>query len=114
MNTLRMILLMGLLFLNPVNKVFSQTIINDSCVVLGPTEIRVLTKMTEDLKYTKQELQICDSIQIKKDRIINSQKLMITEKDKIIKREKRKSKGIKAIIGGVSFVVGLIIGGLSF
>lgn len=105
---------MGLLFLNPTNKIFSQTVINDSCVILTPTEVRILTKMTEDLKYTKQELQVCDSIQIKKDRIIDAQKLMISEKDKMIKRENGRSKKLKAIIGGISFVVGLIIGGLSF
>ena len=50
MNTLRMILLMGLLFLNPISKGFSQTVMSDSCIVLTPSEIRVLTKMTEDLK----------------------------------------------------------------
>lgn len=98
---------MGLLFLNPISKIFSQTVIGDSCIVLTPSEIRVLTKMTEDLKYTKQELQICDSIQVRKDKIIDTQKLMI-------KTEKKKSKKHKAIIGGISFIIGLIIGGLSF
>lgn len=98
---------MGLLFLNPISKIFSQTVIGDSCIVLTPSEIRVLTKMTEDLKYTKQELQICDSIQVRKDKIIDTQKFMI-------KTEKKKSKKHKAIIGGISFIIGLIIGGLSF
>ena len=107
---------MGLLFLNPISKIFSQTVIGDSCIVtsISPFEIRVLTKMTEDLKYTKQELQICDSIQVRKDKIIDTQKLMITEKDNMIKTEKKKSKKHKAIIGGISFIIGLIIGGLSF
>ena len=105
---------MGLLFLNPISKGFSQTIMNDSCIVLTPSEIRVLTKMTEDLRYTKQELQICDSIQVRKDKIIDTQKLMITEKDNMIKTEKKKSKKHKAIIGGIGFIIGLIIGGLSF
>lgn len=109
---LKMILLSGLMFLSPGCNAFSQTVKSDTCIVLGPSEIRVLTKMTEDLRYTKKELQICDSLGIHKDKIIDSQKSIITEKDKMITTEKKKAKKIGLISGGLSFIIGLIIGGL--
>jgi hypothetical protein len=109
MNMLKTILL-GLLLLCPRYNAFSQTVVNDSCVVLTPTEVKILTKMTEDLRYTKQELQICDSIIVKKDTIISAQKSIITEKDKIITTEKKKAKKIGLISGGLGIVVGLIFG----
>lgn len=100
------------MFLSPGCSAFSQTVGADSCIVLGPGEIRTLTKMTEDLKYTKKELQICDSLGIHKDKIIDSQKSIITEKDKMITTEKKKAKKIGLISGGLSFIIGLILGGL--
>lgn len=107
-------ILLGLMFLSPGYNAFSQTVVPDSCIVLGPSEIRVLTKMTEDLKYTKKELQICDSLGIHKDKIIDTQKSIITEKDKMIATGKKKAKKIGLISGGLGFVIGLIIGGLAF
>lgn len=103
----------ALLFLSPLNS-FAQTVLGDSCIVLTPTEARVLTQMTEDLKYTKQELQVCDSIGEKKDVIIEAQKAIITEKDAEIKKEKKKSVKAWIISGLASLIVGLIIGGLAF
>ena len=100
------------MFLSPGCSAFSQTVGADSCIVLGPGEIRTLTKMTEDLKYTKKELQICDSLGIHKDKIIDTQKSIITEKDKMITTEKKKAKKIGLISGGLSFIIGLILGGL--
>lgn len=105
-------ILLGLMFLSPGCNAFSQTVVPDSCIVLGPSEIRVLTKMTEDLKYTKKELQICDSLGIHKDKIIDTQKSIITEKDKMITTGKKKAKKIGLISGGLSFLIGLILGGL--
>lgn len=113
MNTvLKMILLSGLIFLSPVCSAFSQTVGRDSCIILGPSEIRVLTKMTEDLRYTKKELQICDSLGVHKDKIIDTQKSVIIEKDKMIETGKKKAKKIGLISGGLSFIIGLILGGL--
>lgn len=100
------------MFLSPVCNAFSQTVGRDSCIILGPSEVRVLTKMTEDLKYTKKELQIYDSLGVHKDKIIDSQKSIIIEKDKMITTEKKKVKKIGLISGGLSFIIGLIIGGL--
>lgn len=112
MNTTLKKILLGLMFLSPMCNAFSQTVGADSCIVLGPGEIRTLTKMTEDLKYTKKELQICDSLSSHKDKIIDTQKSIITEKDKMITTEKKKAKKIGLISGGLSFIIGLILGGL--
>lgn len=112
MNTTLKKILLGLMFLSPGYNAFSQTVGADSCIVLGPGEIRTLTKMTEDLKYTKKELQICDSLSSHKDKIIDTQKSIITEKDKMITTGKKKAKKIGLISGGLSFIIGLILGGL--
>lgn len=113
MNILGKILLGGLLLWSPGVNAFSQTVVGDSCIVLTPSEARTITKMTEDLKYTKKELQLCDSIGERKSKIIDAQKSIIVQKDKIIATEKKKAKKTGLFAGGLSFILGLIIGGLA-
>lgn len=99
--------ILGLLFLCPGINAFSQTVVGDSCIVLTPSEARVLVKMTEDLKYTKKELEICDSVSVVKDQMIDLQKDI---NKRITTTSKKKAKKIGLISGGLGFVLGLILG----
>ena len=107
-----------LLGMAPVFVAHSQTVVNDSTIILTIEEARTLAKMTEDLKCTKSELEICDSIQVHKDNIIALKDSMLLKKDEIIKdyktTAKKRAKKIGLWSGGISLVIGLIIGGLAF
>lgn len=91
----------------------SQTVVNDSTITLTIEEAKVLTKMTEDLKYTKRELEICDSIQSYQSQIIINQKSLIENQEKYYKSTvKKERKKFGMIFSGLGLVLGMLFGGL--
>ena len=101
--------IISLLFLALPLFAHPQSVVGDS-IVLSVEEARTLLKMTEDLKYTKQELRMCDSVITHKDSIISIQDKMMKVKDTTAKRRARK---IGLLSGGIGTIIGLIIGGLA-
>ena len=91
----------------PGTVALSQTVVGDSVIVLTLEEAKTLAKITEDLKYTREELRLGDSISSKKDTIIN---LKNREINIIQATEKEKAKKIGVISGGIGLVFGIIIG----
>lgn len=82
---------------------------NDS-IYISIDDLRTITKMTEDLRYTKMELEVADSI-------ITHQRNIIEKKDEIIdiktielQENIKKSQKEKRNIGIMSGVTGLVLG----
>ena len=88
--------------------------VNDSLVILTVEDIRVITKMTEDLKYTKAELEAADSIIDRQRKIIELKDEVLTVKEQILTSErqrlKRRTRKFSIISGGLGLVVGVICG----
>lgn len=103
-----------LLLFSGYNIALCQTVVGDSCIVLNEKEARAVVKMTEDLKLTKQELSVCDSIQKHKDNIICIQDSIIGQKDIIIQDYKttgnKKAKKAGFISGGLGIIFGILLG----
>ena len=110
-----------LLILTGYCNALCQTVVGDSCIILNKEEAKVVVKMTEDLKLTKQELSVCDSIQKHKDNIICLQDSIINQKDNIINRKdlliheykttaKKKAKKAGFISGGIGIILGILLG----
>lgn len=103
---------------------------SDTLVTITPSELRTLTKMTEDLRITKEEVRVLDllttelsslcdykdsvisnkdSIIAHKDIIIKNTNLIVDQKDQIINKKKKELKKKRFISGGIGFAVGLLI-----
>ena len=103
-----------LLILTGYCNALCQTVVGDSCIILNKEEAKVVVKMTEDLKLTKQELSVCDSIQKHKDNIICLQASIINQKDLLIHEykttAKKKAKKAGFISGGIGIILGILVG----
>ena len=87
-----------------------QTVVGDSCIILNKEEAKVVVKMTEDLRLTKQELSVCDSIQKHKDNIICLQDSIINRKDLLIHEYETTAKKAGFISGGIGIILGILLG----
>lgn len=99
-----------LLILTGYCNALCQTVVGDSCIILNKEEAKVVVKMTEDLKLTKQELSVCDSIQKHKDNIICLQDSIINRKDLLIHEYKTTAKKAGFISGGIGIILGILLG----
>lgn len=103
-----------LLILTGYCNALCQTVVGDSCIILNKEEAKVVVKMTEDLKLTKQELSVCDSIQKHKDNIIGIQDSIINRKDLLIHEykttAKKEAKKAGFISGGIGIILGILLG----
>ena len=86
----------------------------DSTVVIGISELRVITQMSEDLKYTKEELEMADSVISFQRELIDTQDLVLQYRTQQLQETVRKSyrQNTKTglIAGGAGVVVGVILG----
>ena len=84
---------------------------DDSPVVcLGVEELRVITKMTEDLRYTKAELEVADSIIFHQREVITLKDQTIDLKNQEIQDNLRKSARQKIKVGIISGTIGAVVG----
>lgn len=111
---MRKLIISFLLTLTGYCNALCQTVVGDSCIILNKEEAKVVVKMTEDLKLTKQELSVCDSIQKHKDNIICLQDSIINQKDLLIREykttAKKKAKKAGFISGGIGIILGILLG----
>lgn len=86
----------------------------DSTVVIGISEFRTIVQMSEDLKYTKEELALSDSVIVFQREIIDTQDLVIQYRNQqlqeTIKKSYRQNTKTGVIAGGAGLVVGVILG----
>ena len=103
-------ILISILFILIPYLSYSQTVVNDSTICLTVEEARIIAKITEDLRYTKEELVICDSIIDHQRNIIVTQDSIISRQENIIDECKTNTKKKSRFWSGVGLVVGIIIG----
>lgn len=113
MKTKTTFLLSLLIFLGTLS-VRSQVIENDSTVVIGIEELRTITKMTEELRYTKAELEVADSIIHHQKEIIRLKDqtidLKTTELQKNIKKSYQRQIKTGVICGVSGIILGVLLG----
>lgn len=109
---MKRILLLIILLISIIIPSKSQQV-TDSTIIITVNEARILAKMTEDLKWTKAELKVADSIITHKDSVISLKDQYIKYKDseleKIAKVDKKKKIRTGLLSGGAGIIVGLII-----
>lgn len=77
---------------------------------LGLSELRVITKMTEDLRYTKAELEVADSIITHQQEVIGIKEDIIDLRTRELQENIKKSTKDKTKIGVGSGIFGLFLG----
>lgn len=88
----------------------SQTIENDSTICFSIEEVRVITKMTEDLKYTKAELEMADSVIYHQEEMLKLKDQVIDTKTKALQDNIKESKKRQIKTGILSGVIGIVVG----
>lgn len=87
---------------------------NDTIIGISLEELRVITKMTEDLRYTKAELEVADSVILHQQEIINLKDqdidLKTQEINENLKKSTKKQIKVGVISGVVSAIIGLVLG----
>lgn len=83
---------------------------NDSTVCFSISEVRVLTKMSEDLRYTKAELEAADSIIYHQTKIISLKDQKIELREQEIKESSRRQIRVGLFSGGLGMVLGILLG----
>lgn len=89
----------------------------DTLVVISPKDLFLINCAFSDLRYTKAELEVCDSIITRKDSVISYLKKELTYSKEIsssyrnlLEIEKNNSRKKSAKVGFISAISGLVIG----